>query len=36
MIAVFITQPVITQKLQATLFAAKVWGVGDAVCYTWQ
>jgi hypothetical protein len=32
MIAVFITQTVITQKLQATMFAVKVWGVDD-VCY---
>lgn len=36
MIAVFVTQPVITQTLQATLFAVKVWVVGGAVCYIWE
>jgi hypothetical protein len=33
MIAVFIIQPIITQKLQVTLFAAKIRGVGDSVRY---
>jgi hypothetical protein len=33
MIAVFIIQPVITQKFQAELFAVKIWGVGDSVRY---
>jgi len=36
MTAVFITQSVITQKLQAALFAAKLWGLGYAVCYMWK
>jgi hypothetical protein len=36
MISVVITQPVITQKLQASLFTAKVWEIGDAVYYMWE